>query len=72
MTLLVCKTLIVKFRKTLTLSKKGIHSGKKRIKFKIIRPQKELAVKIDKFNKSDIKQMIELGKETAEQTNWID
>lgn len=29
--------------------KRGVHKGKKKIKFKIIRPQKELLVKIDKF-----------------------
>jgi NTE family protein len=57
--------------KNLDIIKRGIHTGKKRIKFKIIRPQKELAVKIDKFNTEDIERMIELGKTTAEETGWI-
>ena len=39
---------------------------------KIIRPQKELVVKIDKFKKADIERMIALGKATAGQTEWID
>ncbi|PCI96229.1 MAG: hypothetical protein COB15_11085, partial [Flavobacteriales bacterium] len=51
--------------------KRGVHSGKKRIKFKIIRPPKELSVKIDKFNKADIEQMIEQGKITAQNSKWI-
>jgi len=71
MTLQECKTLIVRFPKIPTLLKEVVHSGKKRFKFKIIRPQKELSVKIDKFNKSDIEQMIALGKVTAKQTDWI-
>lgn len=50
--------------------KRGIHSGKKRIKFKIIRPTKELVVKIDKFKKKDIQKMIEQGRLFAERTEW--
>jgi len=51
--------------------KRGVHSGKKRIKFKIIRPDKELSVKIDKFNKGDVEQMLALGRATAEKSQWI-
>ena len=51
--------------------KRGIHSGKKRIQFKIIRPAKELVVKIDKFNKEDVEGMIEQGRTIAEQTEWM-
>ncbi|PCJ01165.1 MAG: hypothetical protein COB15_01645 [Flavobacteriales bacterium] len=50
--------------------KRGVHSGKKRIKFKIIRPQRDLSVKIDKFQKKDIEKMIDLGKITAKQSSW--
>lgn len=50
--------------------KRGVHSGKKRIKFKIIRPEKELTVKIDKFKKKDIERMIELGEITALRSKW--
>ncbi len=57
--------------KSYNVIKKGVYKGKRRIKFKIIRPQKELSVKVDKFNKADIKRMIALGKLTAEQTEWI-
>jgi NTE family protein len=51
--------------------KRGIHKGKKKIKFRIIRPEKELIVKIDKFNKEDIQRMIEQGKIAAENSEWI-
>jgi hypothetical protein len=51
--------------------KKGIHKGKKKIKYKIIRPQKELVVKIDKFKKEDIQKMIEQGKITARESEWM-
>ena len=54
-----------------TIIKRGVHTGKKRIKFKIIRPSKELVVKIDKFKKKDVEQMIELGKVTAKESEWI-
>jgi len=50
--------------------KRGFHKGKKKIKFRIIRPAKELIVKIDKFQKEDIQKMIELGKTTAKQSSW--
>ena len=50
--------------------KNGVHSGKKKIKFKIIRPKKELTVKIDKFRKRDIEQMIELGEIKAIRSEW--
>jgi NTE family protein len=56
--------------KSYNVIKKGIHTGKKRIKFKIIRPQKELVVKIDKFKKRDIERMIALGKIATEETKW--
>jgi len=52
--------------------KRGVHKGKKKIKFRIIRPEKELVVKIDQFQKTDIERMIVLGIATAEQTEWID
>ena len=50
--------------------KRGIHKGKKKIKFRIIRPEKELIVKIDKFNKNDIERMIEQGRIAAKQSSW--
>ncbi len=51
--------------------KRGVHSGKKRITYKIIRPEKELTVKIDKFKKQDVENMIALGKEAALKSEWI-
>lgn len=58
--------------KSYNVIKKGVHKGKKRIKFKIIRPQKELDVKIDKFKKGDIERMIEQGKGIAKKSEWIE
>lgn len=52
--------------------KRGVFSGKKRISYKIIRPEKELTVKIDKFKKRDVEQMITLGKEAALKAEWMD
>lgn len=48
----------------------GIHKGKKLIKIKIIRPEKELTVKIDKFTQQDIIRMIDLGRIAAEKAVW--
>mgnify|MGYP003626986642 CR=1 FL=1 len=50
--------------------KKGVHAGKKKIMYKIIRPEKELVIKIDKFKKQDIEDMIALGKEATLNSNW--
>lgn len=58
--------------KSSNIIKKGVHEGKKKIRFKIIRPQKELIVKIDQFEKNDVEEMIELGKVTARESRWID
>ena len=52
--------------------KRGVHEGKRKIKFKIIRPQKELIVKIDQFKQQDIEEMIELGKVTAKESKWTE
>lgn len=51
--------------------KKGVHAGKKKISYKIIRPEKELVVKIDNFKKQDIESMMALGKEAALSSEWI-
>ncbi|MCB9335835.1 MAG: patatin-like phospholipase family protein [Flavobacteriales bacterium] len=52
--------------------KNGIHSGKKKIKYRIIRPSKELIVKIDQFKKQDIEKMIALGEVTAFKSEWME
>jgi len=51
--------------------KRGFHKGKKKIKFRIIRPAKELIVKIDKFQKEDIQKMIEQGRLAAKKSEWV-
>lgn len=43
---------------------------KKMIKFKIIRPQSELTMKIDNFSSKEIKEMIDLGQYTAKKAIW--
>lgn len=49
----------------------GVLAGKRKIKFKIIRPQSELVIQIDDFNSKDIKEMISLGQLTAKETPWV-
>lgn len=57
--------------KNSSIIRRGVHIGKKKIKYRIIRPQQELIVKIDKFQKEDIVRMIDLGKVTAKESDWI-
>lgn len=52
------------------LTKEGVFRGKKRVNIRLIRPDSELTLKIDKFDKKDIENMIELGRITAEKSKW--
>jgi hypothetical protein len=57
-------------RENIELTKNGVFKDKKKINIRLIRPDSELTLKIDKFDKKDIENMIELGRITAEKSKW--
>lgn len=51
--------------------REGEHLGKRKIRYRLIRPQSELKINIDHFTSKDINEMIALGRLTAEKAPWM-